>query len=80
MRKRAKCSGARLAPPADHLDRDQAVQADLAGHVDDAHAALAELLQELVAGDRGPRRMRAGPRGTGDTSWRTHAVGEDVAV
>ena len=46
--------GPGLLPAADHLHRDHAVQPGLAGQVDHAHAPLAELLQELVAGDRGP--------------------------
>ena len=48
--------GPRLLPAADHLQGDQAVQAGLAGLVDDPHAPFAELLQDLVAGDRGPWR------------------------
>jgi hypothetical protein len=35
----------------DHLQRHQAAQADLTGLVDDAHAAAAQLAQDLVAGN-----------------------------
>ena len=34
-----------------HLDGDEAVHAELLGLEDGAHRALAELLQQLVAGD-----------------------------
>ena len=48
-----KVVGPRLRTAADHLHRDHAVQAGLAGQVDHPHAPFAELLQELVAGDPG---------------------------
>ena len=51
----------------DHLEGARAVEADLTGVVDDAHAAAAELTQDLVAGDRRDRpcaeyRWREGVR------------------
>ena len=44
----------------DHLQGDEAVEPDLAGLVDDAHAAAAQLAEDLVAGDApgGPPRSR----------------------
>ena len=54
--------GAGLAAAADHLHGDEAVQAHLAGQVDDAHAPLAQLLQELVAGDRWATRTGSARR------------------
>ena len=33
----------------DHLERDQAIQPDVPGFVDDAHAASADLRDDLVA-------------------------------
>ena len=44
----------------DHLEGDQAVQAELARLVDDAHPAPAKLLQDLVTGH--PRALEAGGR------------------
>ena len=37
----------------DHLEGDEAVEPDLPGLVDDAHAAAAQLAEDLVAGDLG---------------------------
>ena len=48
----------------DHLQRHDAVEPQLAGLVDDAHAAPAQLLQQLVAGNRG-RRAGSGQCGRG---------------
>ena len=45
--------GAGMGPGQDHLERAGTVQADLPGPVDDAHAAAAQLAQDLVAGDGG---------------------------
>ena len=46
----------------DHLQGDEAVEPDLAGLVDDAHAAAAQLAEDLVAGDLGEGLgTRAGP-------------------
>jgi hypothetical protein len=42
----------------DHLQRDDPAQAQVARLVDDAHAAAAQLLQVLVAGDRRGRGAR----------------------
>ena len=42
-----------LAAAANHLNRDPAVESRLPRQVDHAHAALANLLEQLVAGDRG---------------------------
>ena len=69
-RRLASCAG------EDHLERDDAVQADLPGLVDDAHPAAGDLLQQLVVADRSPREERRGGglfvrdgrgRGVGDT-------------
>ena len=45
--------GAGVRAGQDHLQGDGAVEPDLAGLVDDAHAAAAQLAQDLVAGERG---------------------------
>ena len=50
IRNRAEVARAGVAAAADHLQGDQAVQAALPGLVDDAHAAPAELAEDLVAG------------------------------
>ena len=52
---------ARLDDLQGHLAADRL---PLLGHVDDAHAAFADLLQELVAADEG-----AGPFGDGGGRW-----------
>ena len=39
---------ARQLPAEDHLDRDHAVQAHLAGFVHHAHAATRDFLQQLI--------------------------------
>ena len=52
----------------DHLQGAGAVEPDLAGLVDDAHAAAAQLAQDLVAGDGGGRAaapLRRGVVGAG---------------
>ena len=49
VRKRASSRGAGVAAGQDHLEGDEAVEADLPGLVDDAHAAAAELAEDLVA-------------------------------
>ena len=46
--------GAGVGAGQDHLERDQTIQADLAGLVDDSHAAPAQLLEDLEAGDDWP--------------------------
>ena len=50
----------RMRPEQEHLERDDAVQALLAGLVDHAHAAVRNLLQQLVVAEiaelRGARR------------------------
>src|SRR5205814_291542 len=46
--------GGGVGGAGDHLDGDGPLEADLAGVVDDAHAAVAELAEDLVAGDAGP--------------------------
>ena len=38
------------------LDGDIALKGDIAGAIDDAHAALPDLVDQLVAGERRPRR------------------------
>ena len=48
--RRSSSASARTAG-LDHLQRDGAVEADLAGLVDDAHAAAAELLADLVVAE-----------------------------
>jgi hypothetical protein len=45
--------GAGVGAGQDHLEGDQAVQAEVPGLVDDAHAAPAQFPEELVAGDDG---------------------------
>ena len=55
--------GAGMGAGQDHLQGAGAVQADLPGLVDDAHAAAAQLAQDLVAGDGGDGaagRLRGG--------------------
>ena len=42
-----------LAPADDHLEGDESIQAQLPGLVNDAHAPLAELPHDLVAGNPG---------------------------
>ena len=59
-----------VAAGPDHLQRDEPVQGGLAGLVDDAHAAAADLADDLVARDADParggrrrgERRRAGPQ------------------
>jgi hypothetical protein len=51
-----------VRPGQDHLQRHQAVQAQVAGLVDDAHRAAAQLAQHLVAVNR---RQRPGTGGDG---------------
>ncbi len=46
----------------DHLERHRALQAELAGLVDDAHAAPPQFLQQLVAGHVRPRGRGGGRR------------------
>ena len=50
VRNRASWPSAGVRAGQDHLQGDQAVQAELPGLVDDAHAAPAELAEDLVAG------------------------------
>ena len=53
--------GAGMGAGQDHLQDAGAVQADLPGAVDDAHAAAAQLAQDLVAvdgGDDAPGHLR----------------------
>ncbi len=38
-------------PSADHLDGDEAIEADLAGPVDDPHAAAVDFLEEFVVAE-----------------------------
>ena len=61
----------------DHLEGDDAVEADLPGLVDDAHAAAGDLLQQLVVAEvanpcAGPRcrRRRSGSDRTSGSSLR----------
>ena len=57
--------GAGVTAAADHLQGHQPVQAAVAGLVDHPHAALAELLEDLVTGDRRPAlpaRLASGRR------------------
>ena len=49
-------SGFRREVDCDHLDRDEALQNDLAGFVHYAHAAAAKFTQNLVSGRRRPLR------------------------
>ena len=56
------CSALACAAGQDHLERDQPVEADLPGLVDDAHAAAPQFAQDLVAGRSG-RRHRGRQRG-----------------
>ena len=51
-RKRARSTAPARSPGQDHLQGNQPIQADLPRPVDDAHAAAAELTQDLVAGYR----------------------------
>ena len=68
VRKRVALVAAGVAAAQDHLEGDEAVEAELAGLVDDAHAAAAQLAQHLVAGDG---RRRKGGRASGRSSaWR----------
>ena len=62
--------GPGLAAAEDHLQGDQAVQAPLAGLVDDAHPPLAQLLQDLVARNLGGVSVcvRSGVRASYDRS------------
>ena len=52
-RNRARRFECAVAPADDHLEGDQAIQANLAGLVDDPHPSLAERLEELIAGNLG---------------------------
>ncbi len=47
---------------ADHLERDDTVRRNLARPVDDAHAAVAQLFEDLVAGDDGKPGVTPGER------------------
>ena len=67
-RKRARSCGAGVGAGQDHLEGDEAVRADLPGLVDDAHAAAAQLAQDLIAWrGRGVRPFRrdVGARASG---------------
>ena len=58
--------GAGISAAQDHFQGDDAVEADLPGLVNDAHAAAVQLLQDLVAGHGQAHRWRrpgAGRRG-----------------
>ena len=57
--------GAGVGAGQDHLERDQTTQVDLAGLVNDPHAAAAQLLEDLEAGDGRPsgRSRDPGPDG-----------------
>ncbi len=56
----------RVAPADDHLEGNQAIQANLAGLVDDPHPSLAERLEELVAGNL----REIGPAASRVVAWR----------
>ena len=47
----------------DHLEGDDAVEADLPGLVDDAHAAAGDLLQQFVVAEVADARQFAGQLG-----------------
>ena len=64
MWNRARAIGAGVGAGQDHLEGDQTIQVDLAGLVNDPHAAAAQLLEDLVAGDgRPPGRSPVSRRG-----------------
>ena len=54
--------GAGVGAGQDHLERDQTIQVDLAGLVNDPHAAPAQLLEDLEAGDDWPPGRSPGSR------------------
>jgi len=58
-------AGVGVVAGQDHLDRDDPARVDLAGLVDDPHAAPADLLQDVIAADApaGARRGRLPRRG-----------------
>jgi hypothetical protein len=62
-----------VAAGQDHLQGDDAAQTNLTGLVDDAHAAPAQFLQHLVAGDR-RQSCRAGVGRRGRCESRQLAV------
>jgi len=73
--------GARLAPGVEELEGDEAVEAGVAGPVDDAHAAAGELAFDRVGADR-PHGARvaaadapgqAQPGAPGIPRWRIRA-------
>ncbi len=71
-----------LAPPDNHLEGHQAIQALLPGLVDDAHPPLAQLPQDFVAWNPGPaglRRIRPGA-GIGDGRRKTAQRRRPVVV
>ena len=43
--------GSGVGAGQDHLERDEAIESDLAGLVDDAHAAPAQLAQDFITGN-----------------------------
>ena len=68
-----RCTSASEASRAgqDHLEGDEAVEADLPGLVDDAHAAAGDLLQHFVVAEVAqPRRGVGGRRGRGGWACR----------
>jgi hypothetical protein len=50
--------GRGVGPGKDHFERDQAIQPDVPGFVDDAHATAADLRDDLVARHCRPARTR----------------------
>ena len=71
-RKRAAASAVGVGAGQDHLQGDGAVEPDLAGPVDHAHAAAAQLAQDLVARDdrgRTPGTLRRQDIGPGRCVW-----------
>ena len=58
VRKRARSALLACPPAQDHLEGDEAVQFDLPGLVDDAHAAPAQFPQDLVARHQTSRSRR----------------------
>ncbi len=57
--------GRGVRPGQDHLERDQAIQPDVPGFVDDAHAASADLRDDLVARHGQPDRASTAGRSPG---------------
>ena len=55
-------AGAAWLAGQDHLERDQAIEAELPGLVDDAHAAAAQLAEDFIAGDVGAGSSRLSRR------------------